>query len=190
MTAAVNSAGFLDEALGGREVHLLGKLVNYAFFVVALIVLPIAPFALALITSKRRFALEYYTSVKRCLTHLGALWENKSVERYVVSLLRRSPSKPRTPIAGHCTRCGNCCLDRRCLFLEKSGTEFLCGIYGHWLRDLTSCGAYPISQQDIDLYACPTYYVIKPTAIGRKRPANEPVGIPEVLGDGVDVVNL
>ena len=59
------------------------------------------------------------------------------------------------------------------MFLEKQNDEeYLCGIYGTWLREHTHCGAYPINQTDIDLYNCPTYFVIKPVGIafGAERP--------------------
>ena len=66
-------------------------------------------------------------------------------------------------ILGRRNRCGQCCLERRCMFLDKQNDEeYLCGIYGTWLREHTHRGAYPINQTDIELYKCPTYFVIKP----------------------------
>jgi hypothetical protein len=168
-------------------VRLVAKLFSCAFFVISLLLLPVAPFIIAALTGQRRFAIRYLDTIRRFLTHLGALWENRAVERYVVTRGQPAPRRPQTRIAGFCNRCGSCCLDRRCLFLEKkSEREYLCGIYGHWLRELTNCGTYPLTQEDIDLYNCPTYYIIQPVAITRRRP----VARAETLDDEADVVNL
>lgn len=142
----------------------LGRLCASVFFACVIVVLPLSPLLLSLLTGKGRFARNYYRTITRLLITLDAMRERHSVERYVQSLLfvSRAP-QAKKKIGGFCSHCGNCCLDRRCLFLEKGKeNEYFCGIFGTTLRRLTSCGAYPIDRQDIDLYACPTYYVIGP----------------------------
>ena len=139
-----------------------GQLCACVFFACVILLLPLSPLLLSLLTGKGSFVRNYYRTITRLLITLDAMRERRSVERYVQSLLfvSRAP-RAKKKIGGFCSHCGNCCLDRRCLFLEKGKeTQYLCGIFGTTLRRLTSCGAYPINQEDIDLYACPTYYVI------------------------------
>lgn len=144
----------------------LGQLCASVFFACVILLLPLSPLLLSLLTGKGRFVRNYYRTITRLLITLDAMRERRSVERYVQSLLlvSRAP-QAKKKIGGFCSHCGNCCLDRRCLFLEKGKeNQYFCGIFGTTLRRLTSCGAYPINQEDIDLYACPTYYVIGPAS--------------------------
>lgn len=141
------------------------------FFACVMILLPLSPLLLSLSTGKGRFTRNYFRTIVKLLDTLDAMRERRSVERYVESLLFISRAPQAKRIGGFCNHCGNCCLDRRCLFLEQAGEDrYFCGIFGTMLRRFTNCGAYPINQEDIDLYACPTYYVIRPTFIAR-RPA-------------------
>ena len=142
---------------------ILGRLCASVFFACAIVLLPLLPLLLSLLTGKGRFARNYYRTIVKLLITLVAMRQRRSVERYAQSLLFVSRPPQAKKIGGFCNHCGNCCLDRRCLFLEKGReNQYFCGIFGTTLRRFTNCGAYPIDQEDIDLYACPTYYVIGP----------------------------
>ena len=109
------------------------------------------------------FVRHYNRSMPTWLLTFSARRQRRSVDRYVRSLLSVSRPSQVKKIGGFCNHCGNCCLDRRCLFLEQGKeNQYFCGIFDTTLRRFTNCGAYPINQEDIDLYACPTYYVIGP----------------------------
>jgi len=96
----------------------------------------------------------------RCLPEGRPLSDTGSVTSVAFSPDGRTVASGDVTIRGHCNRCGACCLNRKCLFLEQTGEkEYICGIYGTTLRKFTNCGPYPQSQFDIDLYDCPTYYV-------------------------------
>ena len=57
-----------------------------------------------------------------------------------------------------CVQCGNCCVDRRCVFHEAiDNDKFQCGIFHSPFRKLSNCGSFPLNQWDIDRYACPNY---------------------------------
>lgn len=141
----------------------LGQLCAFVFFACVIVLLPLSPLLLSLLTGKGGFVRNYYRTIVKLLITLVTMRQRRSVERYVQSLLSVSRPSQVKKIGGFCNHCGNCCLDRRCLFLEKGReNHYFCGIFGTTLRRFTNCGAYPINQEDIDLYACPTYYVIGP----------------------------
>jgi hypothetical protein len=63
-------------------------------------------------------------------------------------------------IHGSCIQCGNCCMEHRCAFLEPiSDNTFSCGIYNSYWRRFSNCSSFPLNQNDIDRYACPSYFV-------------------------------
>lgn len=124
------------------------------------LLLPIGPILLALATGKLSFVRRYPTTVRKSITHMRQLIATEAFVRFF-SGRGHQPEADVAAIGGHCNRCGNCCLDRKCMFLEVDGEDRVaCGIFGTTLRSLGNCGDYPGSQYEIDLYECPTYYVI------------------------------
>ena len=60
-------------------------------------------------------------------------------------------------IAGSCVQCGNCCMNKRCVFLEPIDNDrYQCGIYHSPLRRWSNCGSFPLHAHDIARYACPS----------------------------------
>lgn len=56
-------------------------------------------------------------------------------------------------------------MERRCAFLEQVDKErYQCGIYSSVWRRFSNCSSYPLSQHDIDRYACPGYYSVSERA--------------------------
>lgn len=44
--------------------------------------------------------------------------------------------------------------------LQDEGNRFACGIYSSGWRKYSNCGSFPLSQHDLDRYACPSYHVV------------------------------
>jgi hypothetical protein len=137
--------------------HLFPPLLIVCF----VLLLPVGPFLLAAASGKMKYARDYFGTLKRAVIHLRELLAKRSLSRYFNALWQEAPNDDVT-IGGQCTRCGSCCLNRKCIFLEQTAPDqYACGIYGTTLRRFTNCGPYPQSQFDIDLYDCPAYYVIR-----------------------------
>ena len=120
------------------------------------LLLPIAPVVAALIARDWRYAARYPSSLLKAAGHLRGQWRSAAVSRYRAHARGRVPPPER--IAGACTHCGNCCLDRRCMFLDWSpqgGSR--CRIYATAFWKRLACGRYPENGMDIALYACPSF---------------------------------
>jgi hypothetical protein len=141
--------------------ELLSYLCSVLLLSGFIVFLPVGPPILFLVTGKKRFLFHYFRTIKAAIIHMNALVDNRSVYRFFFRQIGEPPEAP-ARIGGRCSHCGNCCLSRKCIFLENSADgRYLCGIYDLPVRKLTNCGQYPVSQRDIDMYACPTYYVIR-----------------------------
>ena len=142
---------------------LYARVMTYGLFAGIFLTLPLWPPMLTIMTGQMKHTRRYFRTIRKGFTHLHALIKMRAVHRYFSGEGNKPVQQAVENIGGFCIRCGQCCLERRCMFLEKQNDkEYLCGIYGTWLREHTHCGAYPINQTDIDLYKCPTYFVIKP----------------------------
>lgn len=142
---------------------LYSRVMTYSLFAGIFLTMPLWPPMLTIMTGQMKHTRRYLRTIRKGFTHLHALIKMRAVHRYFSGEGNKPIQQVAEGIGGFCNRCGQCCLERRCMFLERQGdTEYLCGIYDTWLREHTHCGAYPINQTDIDLYKCPTYFVIKP----------------------------
>ncbi len=140
--------------------NLLVRAITFVYIGGLYILLPLLPVLSSLIFLKRKYVSEYRTTIKKFVVHLEALREG-SVSYYISNLFNLVSEAP-VEIGGSCVRCGECCMNKRCVFLEQiNEKEYQCGVYHSPLRKFSNCGAYPVSQRDIDRYACPSYYVIK-----------------------------
>ena len=145
---------------------LYARVISFALYASIALTMPLWPLMLTIMTGQFKHTRRYFTTIRKGFTHYDALLKNRAVQRYFSEGTKVPKANIAENIGGFCNHCGQCCLERRCMFLEqKNAQEYLCGIYGTWLRDHTYCGAYPINQIDLDLYNCPTYYVIKPETI-------------------------
>jgi len=123
---------------------------------IAYVLLPVWPLVFSLVFAKSKFILDYRLTIKALLIYFAALKEGP-VEHYFSDVISNENVIPPT-IKGSCIKCGNCCLDRRCIFLEKSGVdEYICGIYTSPLRKFSNCNSFPLNARDIERYACPSY---------------------------------
>jgi hypothetical protein len=120
--------------------------------------LPLMPLLASLVFFRKKYLLQYITTIKKLVVHIEALREGP-VSHYFGDVMGNVSAVP-ADIHGHCAQCGNCCLDRRCVFLEKKGdAEYQCGIYHSPFRRFSNCGSFPLNQHDIERYECPSYFV-------------------------------
>jgi hypothetical protein len=152
------------DARGPSLVHAVLSRGVEAVVVVVLgwLALPLLPFAASAIARDWSYLRHYPRTLVRIAAHIAGTWRSDAVSR--AWLLRFDPgaAKPAgTRVVGQCTHCGNCCLHKRCVFLEfdADGRSF-CRIYGGKVWRQLPCGAYPVSQLDIDLYACPSFHTV------------------------------
>ena len=121
---------------------------------------PLLPLVAALLFGKKAYLLNYKQSLKKIKVHVRAIGDGP-LQHYFQNILFFN-AKVSEPIKGHCSQCGNCCLNRQCFFLESTGTDqYICGIYNSPLRRFSNCGSFPINSHDIERYQCPTYSVIR-----------------------------
>ena len=135
--------------------------------------LPLMPLFASLLFGRSRYVLAYRTTLRKVRIHIQAVKEGPA-RHYFEDVMGRSASVPQE-IHGECIQCGNCCLDRRCLFLEAAGDDkYQCGIYHSPFRKLSNCGSFPLNQWDIDRYACPSYTASAVIPIHVERPLGTP----------------
>ena len=142
---------------------LKSKRSNKAASAVTFILLgitPSLPLVAALLFWKKDYVLNYQQALKKIKIHVRAISEGP-LQHYFQNILFFN-DKVSEPIAGHCSQCGNCCLNRQCFFLEQSEPDkYICGIYNSPLRRFSNCSSFPINSHDIERYQCPTYSVIR-----------------------------
>lgn len=118
----------------------------------------IMPLIFCVLFLKTKYILNYSDTLRKLRIHHKALSQGP-VKRYVESIfsVRLDQSDQ---ITGACTQCGNCCLDKKCVFLEPvTDGKFECGIYNSPFRKFSNCRAFPISEEDIVRYDCPGYVI-------------------------------
>ena len=121
--------------------------------------LPIMPVLASILFLRIKYVFEYGTTIKKVMVHIAALKEGPA-HHYFTDVMGIGSNPPQA-IRGECIQCGNCCMDRRCVFLENIGErKYQCGIYHSPFRRLSNCGSFPLDQRDIDRYECPSYTVL------------------------------
>jgi hypothetical protein len=125
------------------------------------LLLPVLPAVAALAFLNGKYLREYRLTLRKLRVHLQAVGEGPAERFFGTTLGTRQPD-PEVQIGGHCVQCGNCCLNHRCMFLEPRGEGiFQCGIYTSFWRRFSNCSAFPVNAQDIERYACPSYFVVR-----------------------------
>ena len=135
------------------------SLVAWMFNSLCLLLLPVMPVVMTILLRDLRFVRNYRVYLRKFVVHFQALREGP-VQHYLADVFLREKQVP-AHIEGECIQCGNCCLDKRCAFLEPVGEGKLgCGIYGTYLRRYSNCGSFPLHAHDIARYQCPSYFVV------------------------------
>ena len=155
---------------------LLTRTITFACIAALYLFLPLLPLLASIAFLRKDYLLRYGAMLKRFLIHIPAMRDGP-VEDYFGSVFGLTDEAP-VQIKGSCVQCGNCCMDRRCVFLETlDESRYQCGIYHSPLRRFSNCGSYPLNQRDIDRYACPSYFAVETVPVrfvsepGELRPA-------------------
>jgi hypothetical protein len=149
--------------------------------------LPLAPLVCALIAADYRYLLRYASTVAQCARMLREMLRVQVISRMVmrrIALRSQAATSPKDShaerIVGDCTHCGKCCINKSCVYLQVSDNgESRCGIYNNWFWKRLTCGDYPISGEEIDVYSCPSFRAIPvkviafPAMSKHNMPANE-----------------
>jgi hypothetical protein len=126
---------------------------------------PFLPFLATLVFWRLDFSRHYLQTLKKIWCHLQAMQEGPAVH-YFADVMGRASQVPEA-MGGSCVQCGNCCMNRRCMFLQPiDDGKFQCGIYTSPLRRFSNCGSFPLNAYDIERYECPSYFVI-PIAVAK-----------------------
>jgi hypothetical protein len=121
--------------------------------------LPLLPLMAAIVFLRFRFIRNYAGTLRKMRVHLNAMRQGP-VQHFFTDVVGRESTVP-AEIRGSCIQCGNCCMERRCAFLEQvADDKYQCGIYHSMWRRFSNCGSFPLNQHDIDRYACPSYYTV------------------------------
>lgn len=124
------------------------------------VLLPLSPLMCTVLSGRLSYLLQYRSSVARSAQCLKALKRTRVISRNLQRKLS-APEKQAESIHGSCTHCGLCCVDRSCVFLAWSDDmTSQCSIYDNWFWRLTTCGSYPIDEESIAVYGCPSFKAI------------------------------
>jgi hypothetical protein len=144
------------------------------------ITLPLSPFVCALLGSDWRYATRYVQTLSRCARMIRQMVKANVVARRITLELSRRTT-PDEHVVGACTHCGQCCIHQSCVFLEFDGEgtsrTSRCAVYNNWFWKRTSCGSYPISGQEIEVYDCPSFQAVPIKVVALPR-SNKPSTVP------------
>lgn len=134
------------------------------------LLLPLMPLLTSLVFMRWKFVRNYSQSLQRARVHLAAINEGP-LQHYFNDIAGRARQIP-DEIQGSCVQCGNCCMERRCAFLEPvADNKYQCGIYSSFWRRFSNCSSFPLNQYDIERYECPSYYAV-PKRVMELQPVN------------------
>ncbi|RYU62482.1 hypothetical protein EWI61_03100 [Methylolobus aquaticus] len=120
------------------------------------LMLPLAPIAASVIARDGSYLRRYGATMAKAAGHLRGQVKSRAFSRYL--LYDANATSTSDTVVGQCTHCGNCCLHRRCIYLDWSPAgDSRCRIYNSAFWKALACSRYPESRQDIALYACPSF---------------------------------
>jgi len=125
-----------------------------------MLLFPLLPILAALAFGRIHFVRDYVQTLKKIAIHMQAMREGPAIH-YFADVMGRVSQVPQA-MGGSCVQCGNCCMNKRCMFLQPiEDGRFQCGIYHSPLRRFSNCGSFPLNAYDIERYECPSYFVIQ-----------------------------
>jgi hypothetical protein len=132
------------------------------------LLLPVSPIVASVIARDPSYLRDYRRTLLKAASHLRGQVKSRAFSRYV--LYGRLPKPEGEAVVGECTHCGNCCLHRRCIFLDWSSKgHSCCRIYGSGFWKKLACGRYPESSVDIARYECPSFTTVLVSAMTPRR---------------------
>ena len=124
-----------------------------------LLFFPLLPLLASMVFRQKHFFINYIQTLKKIGRHLKAILEGPALH-YFADVMGRATQVPQV-MGGSCVQCGNCCMNKRCMFLQPiTDGKYQCGIYSSPLRRFSNCGSFPLNAYDIERYECPSYFVI------------------------------
>jgi hypothetical protein len=167
-----------------RIASWLARSLEYGAAGIMFALVPLGPFVAGAIARDASYVRRYGATLIRSVAHARAMLRDRAISRYLLRP-RRAMAVQRERIIGACTHCGNCCLNRSCLFLAfEVGGRSRCRIYGSRFWSALNCSRYPESRNDIELYRCTSFAALPGPGTPRYRvipvwradiPATEPL---------------
>lgn len=122
------------------------------------LLLPIGPVAATIISGDRSYVSRYRQGLRASVGHLRGMGRGRPIGRAVERWLGIAGTTDSVAISGQCTHCGQCCLDKSCIFLRfDDNGHSRCQIYQTGFWAILPCGEYPLSGEEIAQYNCPSF---------------------------------
>jgi len=149
------------------SIKLLSQLIEALALAAMGVLLPLSPWACAVLAGRWHYLGHYRATVRRSMHCLRALGRARVISRNLQRTLA-PPGAGAFAIEGSCTHCGRCCVNRHCVFLawHDDGVS-QCSIYNNWFWKLTSCGSYPVDATSIETYGCPSFRAVPIKVVAR-----------------------
>jgi len=157
-------------AATGGSIAGLARTIEFVAICAGWVLLPVWPVVAAAVAGDPRYLRRYPRTLVQTMRHIRATWRGRAISRMLVQRLTPPGLRVRERIIGSCTHCGNCCLDRSCLFLAYDAQgQSRCRIYGGRVWKRLTCGRYPVDGEEIALYRCPSFTAERETPTSGRR---------------------
>ena len=138
--------------------HALGRVVETILLSVIWVGLPVAPLVVSLLAGDLSYVRRYRQTMRQLSRQLQAMARAEVIARRFYNEKRAAEQSTTWKIEGECSHCGECCLFQTCVFLDHDEHgRSRCRIYGNWFFRRLTCAEYPMTKDDIELYACPSF---------------------------------
>ena len=138
--------------------HALGRVVETILLSLIWIGLPVSPVVVSLLAWDLSYVRNYRQPIRQLARQLQAMARAEVIARRFYNEKRAAEQSTSWKIEGECSHCGECCLFQTCVFLGQDAQgRSTCRIYGNWFFRKLTCAEYPMTKDDIELYACPSF---------------------------------
>jgi|LNFM01.1.fsa_nt_gb hypothetical protein len=138
--------------------HALGRVVEAILLSVMWVGLPLAPIIVSAVSGDLSFLRNYRQTLRQAARQIRAMAKAEVIARRFYNEKRAAEQSVSWKIEGECSHCGECCLFQTCVFLDHDEEgRSRCRIYGNWFFNRLTCAEYPMTKDDIELYACPSF---------------------------------
>lgn len=153
-----------NEVAGFEYSYIKTIFVSIGSALMFVLLMPFLPIITSIQTGNWRFTRRYFHTAWFYIKLLPGYIIYGTLLRTIRYNFFMTPSQQAERIKlrrGACTRCGKCCNQLGCIFLDKDEQDnMICSVYGTTFWYYGTCGRYPLSQKDVDDHACPgfTFY--------------------------------
>ncbi len=139
----------------------LGSAVETIALSLMWLMLPLSPLIASVIARDLSYLRDFRGTMRQSARHLHAMGRAQVIARRFYNEKRAAEQNISHRIEGECTHCGQCCLYRQCVFLDRTEDgRPSCRIYGNWFFGFLTCAEYPMTKDDIELYECPSFRAV------------------------------